>query len=245
MNQVAKKEPETTALASASETGAIISMIERAARDPAVDIDKMQRLISMRREMLADEAKRAYAAALADMQPKLPIIPERGKIKVDGKVRSTYALWEDINELIKPILAEHGFAISFRTGRDGDQRVVTGILLHRQGHSEETTMHLPLDTSGSKNNVQSVGSSTSYGKRYTAQALLNLTSRGEDDDGVAAGAGGSITEEQIAAIQKLIVEVAADIPKFCKYMNVEKVEDIPSNKYQRAVDALEAKRVKK
>jgi hypothetical protein len=44
------------------------------------------------------------------------------------------------------------------------------VLSHELGHSEETTMTLPLDTSGSKNNVQAVGSSTSYGKRYTATA---------------------------------------------------------------------------
>jgi hypothetical protein len=48
-------------------------------------------------------------------------------------------------------------------------------------------MTLPLDTSGSKNNVQAVGSSTSYGKRYTATLLLNIRTKGEDDDGHAGG----------------------------------------------------------
>jgi hypothetical protein len=47
-------------------------------------------------------------------------------------------------------------------------------------------MILPHDSTGSKNAVQAVGSSTSYGKRYTACALLNITSRGEDDDGETA-----------------------------------------------------------
>ena len=43
-------------------------------------------------------------------------------------------------------------------------------------------MQLPVDLTGSKNAVQAAGSSVSYGKRYTVSALLNLTSRGEDDD---------------------------------------------------------------
>ena len=41
---------------------------------------------------------------------------------------------------------------------------------------------LPLDTSGSKNGVQAVGSTVSYGKRYAICALLNI-STGDDTDG--------------------------------------------------------------
>lgn len=167
----------------ATETAAIFQIIERAARDPNVDIDKMQRLMEMHDKMRTSRARTAYAAAFAEMQPALPEIPEHGQ----GHGDITYALWEDINELVKPVLAAHGFGISFRTGRDGQHITVTAVLSHREGHSEETTMLLPLDTSGSKNAVQAVGSSTSYGKRYTAAALLNLTSRGEDDDGKKGG----------------------------------------------------------
>lgn len=165
----------------ASESAAIIQVIERAASNPNVDIDKMERLLEMQERILARNAKAAYASAFALMQPHLPEIPEKGKSN-----NGSYALWEDINDLVKPVLAEYGFGISFQTGRDGPNVTVTAILTHRDGHSEQTTMLLPLDTSGSKNAVQAVGSSTSYGKRYTAAALLNLTSRGEDDDGKAA-----------------------------------------------------------
>lgn len=166
-----------------SESAAIFQIIERAARDPSVDIDKMQRLMEMQEKMQGNRARTAYAAAFAEMQPELPEIPEHGQ----GHGAITYALWEDINDLIKPVLAAHGFGISFRTGRDGTSVTVTAVLSHREGHSEQTTMVLPLDTSGSKNAVQAVGSSTSYGKRYTASALLNLTTRGEDDDGKRGG----------------------------------------------------------
>jgi hypothetical protein len=187
--------------APASEASAIIHMIERAATNPAVDIDKMERLLDMQERVMARHARVAYAAALAEMQPDLPIIAEKGEIVHSGKLQSTYARWEDINEAIRPVLAKHGFALSFRTGRTDTQIIITGVLSHREGHSEETTMHLPVDTSGSKNAVQAVGSSTSYGKRYTAQALLNLTSRAkddQDDDGEAGGARGGSAAKQAA-----------------------------------------------
>ena len=56
----------------ASESAAIIQVIERAASNPNVDIDKMERLLLMQERILEREAKAAYAADLALMQPNLP-----------------------------------------------------------------------------------------------------------------------------------------------------------------------------
>jgi hypothetical protein len=168
----------------------ILSVIERAARSPDVDLDKMERLLAMQERIVEREAKAAYAASLARMQPELPIIGERGGIKdKNGRVQSTYALWEDVVGLITPVLSRHDFSLSFRTSSDATSVTVTGVLAHAMGHSEQTSLTLPFDASGSKNAVQSVGSSTSYGKRYTASALLNLrTGVAEDDDGQTGGA---------------------------------------------------------
>ena len=64
----------------------------------------------------------------------------------------------------------------------------------------------------------------------------------------AASASGVISEEQVGQIQSLIVEVGADIRRFLAYLtmafkcSVEKLEDIPADKFQATVDALEAKR---
>lgn len=159
----------------------ILSVISRAAADQSVDIDKMERLLQMHERMQDKQAAAEFAADLAEMQDKLPSIGERG----NAAGRYTYALWEDINAAIKPILRTHGFSLTFRTDF-ADGITVTGVLLHKSGHREETSIKLPADSSGNKNAVQAVASSVSYGKRYTAGALLNLTSHGEDDDAFAA-----------------------------------------------------------
>jgi len=225
-----------------SEMSALIHIIERAARDPSVDIDKLQRLMDMQERITARNAETAYAAALSAMQPDLPVITERGKIDIGRGKPQSYALWEDINETIKPVLAKHGFSLSFRTGQEDGKISVTGILSHRQGHSERTTMLLPTDTSGSKNAVQSVGSSTSYGKRYTAAALLNLTSRGEDDDGVAGGSSGKISLEQLEQLVKLADDVFADKEALCRYFQVASLADVSVKEFPRVLAALEKKR---
>lgn len=169
-----------------TEAATLLSVISRAASDPNVNIDKMERLMAMHERMEAKRAEAEFSLALSEMQLELPSIAERGGIKDrGGNIQSTYALWEDINEAIKPILTAHGFALSFRTNC-ADGIAVTGVLTHKAGHREETTIKLPADASGNKNAVQAVASSVSYGKRYTAGALLNLTSHGEDDDGKSA-----------------------------------------------------------
>ena len=164
-----------------AEGAAILAVISRAAADPATDVEKMERLMAMYERMEDRKARAEFAADLAEMQDSLPSIGERG----NAAGRYTYALWEDINAAIKPILKRHGFALSFRTDFT-DGIAVTGVLSHRSGHQEETTIKLPADNSGNKNAVQAVASSVSYGKRYTAGALLNLTSHGEDDDAFTA-----------------------------------------------------------
>lgn len=240
MSAIAKHEQSLPAPV-ASESAAIIQVIERAAMNPNVDIDKMERLLQMQERIMERQAKAAYDAAFADMQNDLPEIGERGGIKDrNGNVQSRYALWEDINEAIKPVLAKHGFGISFRTGQHDGRIVVTGVLSHRDGHREETTMELPTDTSGSKNAVQAVGSSTSYGKRYTAQALLNLTSRGEDDDGQAAGAK-VITPEQRNELQSLIEAAGGDVATFCTWAKIDSLDAMPVQVFAKAKQALEAK----
>lgn len=203
MNAVAKNKETVTLEPVQSDSVKLISMIERAAMNPSVDIDKMERLLTMKERIEAKAAETAFNTALAEMGPKLPIVEEHGQITNNaGKVQSTYAKWEDINEAIKPVLAEHGFALRFRSGINADGRPsVTGVLSHSGGHTDETTIFLPVDSSGSKNSVQAIGSSTSYGQRYTAKLLLNLTSRGSDDDGKGAGVG--------AAAQRFVADINA------------------------------------
>lgn len=238
MSNVAKVIEQPQQLAQIDQ-GPMYSMIERAARDPSVDIDKLERLMQMQERAIAREAKASFDAAMAELQPELPAIGERGKALVQGQVRYTFALWEDINTAIKPVLMKHGFALTFRTDF-ANGITVTGVLSHRAGHREETSITLPTDASGSKNAVQAVASSVSYGKRYTAGALLNLTSHGEDDDAYAAAVE-TITEEQGIKISEMLEATNSDKAKFLKWLKVERVSDIPAKSFDSVMATLRAK----
>jgi hypothetical protein len=223
------------------QSAAVLQVIERAATNPDVDIDKMERLLQMHERMSAQNASMQFNAAMSLMQTELPEVEEKGVIKHGEKVISTYAKWEDINAAIKPVLQSHGFALSFRVNTD-DKVKVEGVLSHKGGHSERTSITLPIDAGGAKNAVQAVASSVSYGKRYVAGALLNLTSSERDDDGQAA-VDAYITQDQQDTLQALIEDVGADKAKFLTHMRAEGgLAYIRADHYDAAVRALEKKR---
>lgn len=264
---VAKHSPASAPAVPESPAAQTLSLIGKLASDPAVDADKFERLLAAQERMLDREAKLQFSMAMVAMQPRLPTIDRKGAIIVrakdskgerNGKVTQStpYAKWEDINETITPILAEHGFAISFRPGSDADGRVtVTGVLRHAGGHQEEATMALMLDTTGSKNNVQAAGSSVSYGKRMIAVALLNLTTRDmhpetADDDGASAGApavvGEPITTDELGDLIALAEAEGCPQGRLLEHLNSMRPYDhpeapslayLPKSRLQFAIDS--------
>jgi len=185
--------PDATPVA---QTGgdAWLAMIERAARDPQIDIAKMERLFQMHAEKQARDAKAMFLASLSRMQSELPAAVRAGTAH-NGK---RYARFEDVMEALRPVLSKHGFSITFRVDQDDKTLTVTGILGHAQGHTEQTSIRLPADTSGAKNAVQAWGSSASYGKRYVAMTLTGIATD-DDDDGRSAA---SVARKSSAASKR-------------------------------------------
>ncbi|MDB5707826.1 MAG: superfamily protein [Sphingomonas bacterium] len=172
--------------------GGLAIVIERALANPATGIDVLERLLSMQERIQTRQAKHDFTAAKIAMRPHLPEVTMKGHIIIRDKAGNItqdtpFAKFEDLHEAVMPVLTDHNFDLKFRTGVsiEGKPSVIT-ILAHLNGHEEETEFVLPHDSSGSKNSVQAVGSSTSYGKRYGTIAILNIRVVGEDDDGQSA-----------------------------------------------------------
>jgi len=241
---------------------AMMTMMERIAKNKEVDVEKMREVKELGMSLLNDQRRVAFDDALAQMQDELPAITARGTIEIRAKdpktgdrtgklLQSTpYAKWEDINEVIKPVLKRHGFNLRFKTGLSEKGLVTVTGILSGHGHREESMFELQHDSTGSKNAVQAIGSSTSYGKRYAAGALLNLTSRGEDDDGKAGGGkpleeGGFpgdqlklITSDQITQLRNLCKKVGCPEKKFTDWANVDRIEDILVEDFDNCVTGL-------
>lgn len=221
---------------------AILSMV----RDPSVDVDKLQAILAMQERLEGRQAVAAFNQAFAEMEPELPRVKKNGTVEYKGSKAFQFARWEDIDDIIRPIMRRHGFSLSFDTKPrqgDGGGLIVTGTLMHRDGHSHEASIPLALDASGGKNNIQGAGSTFSYGKRYTATMLLNLTTEGADDDGVAAGVS-FINPDEIAKLEALMKETRADRVAFLRFLGVDALADVERKNFAGAVNALMAKRRK-
>jgi hypothetical protein len=87
--------------------------------------------------------------------------------------------------MVRPIARKWNLGYTFETGGTLQTGItVRCVLRHVNGHVERgDAMPLPLENSGSKNNVQGVGSSVSFGKRYTLQNAFAIVAEGADTDG--------------------------------------------------------------
>ena len=118
--------------------------------------------------------------------------------------------------------------------------MVTCKITHVKGHSEETTLSAPSDTSGSKNAIQAIGSTITYLERYTLLALTGLATSEMDDDGKSVEIE-LLDEKEKSQIVDFLAEIGKGAePKFLKYMGVEKVEEITKPNFAKAISALEA-----
>ena len=214
----------------------MVSFIERAATDPNVDIDKLQKLIELKNSEEARTAKSLYNQSMAACQAEMPEIQELGQ--AHNGIR--YAKYEDIVKAVKPLLKEHGFSFQAKTDFKDKQLVATGIVSHASGHSEETTIQLPFDTGGAKNGVQAIGSSISYAKRYLFCMLFNITTGGEDDDGCAAGIE-VISDDQARSIKERLKQTGSDVKKFLAVLGINSVDEMPASLYAKADNALTRK----
>jgi ERF superfamily len=267
MNEPAISDaPAPPAPVEAGASDPYLAMIERAARDPQVDLAKLQGLMAMKKEVEADRASIAFAEAFTGLQQDLPTIDRKGRIVVFSKTlreraekegpqvfegqepqqKTPYATLGDILEAIRAPLAAHGFSLRFEHETSSDGRLATtAILRHRQGHSERaTTPPLMHDSSGSKNNVQAVGSSLTYGRRYALMAVLPIVSHAPqdaDDDGKAAGSK-PIEPDEIAYLEQLIRDTDSDLAVFLKTMGPPSIAEFNGKQYKRAVALLNEKK---
>lgn len=205
MNAVVKTEGGAVAEYGAS----LLSVISRAASDPNVDIDKMERLLEMQERVQARDAQAAFSKAFAEMQPHLPHITVKNKIVHNGRVISEYADWPSISKAITPVLSQFGFSLNFGGGNTADEKTTVAKLRHVSGHVETNEITLPHDTSGAKNKVQAIGSSSTYGQRYAACPLVGIVVHGDDDDGQAAGGFDAPTLASEALKAEIVVKADA------------------------------------
>ena len=170
----------------ADQNAALLSVIARAASDPSVDLEKMERLLAMHERVMARNAEAMFNDAMNHAQG------EMRRIAADAynpQTRSRYSTYASMDKTLRPIYTAHGFAISYDTADAPDGYVrVLAYVSHSGGHTRTYRALMPADGKGAKGGdvmtkTHAFGAGTSYGMRYLLKMIFNVAIGEDDTDG--------------------------------------------------------------
>ena len=227
-----------------SENIAMVSMFERMASDPNVDVDKLERLMQMRERAVEREAESAFNIALSDAQARMGTI---GADANNPQTRSKYASYGKLDSVLRPIYTSSGFALSFDTGPDAPADCVRVLchVTHKAGHSRTYHVDMPADGKGAKGGdvmtkTHAVGAGMSYGMRYLLKMIFNVAVGEEDVDGNSVHVE-TITDAQEIQIAEMLEATGSDKAKFLRWLKVDALSKIPAKSFGTVMATLHKK----
>lgn len=245
MTQIEVHDPKQPSLPTAPATALSIPDMMQAviAKDLTPEsVGVMKELVALKRELDADEAKRAFNRAFIalkrDLKPiaALKAIPLKG-----GGVKSTFAPLADIKGEIDPLLDKHGFTDTYtQEPAEGGKTTVTCILIHEGGHERSAPFTCRLHQSPNNTDAQNDGGTSTLARRYALCLMLGLVFDYSQD---ARLEGDTITAEEAAALQERVGQLCCgDADQMARYLKLGGANawtEIRRSKYEVVLAALE------
>lgn len=167
-----------------------------AAADRGASVEELGKFMDLLERQRQSEASQAYMRAITAFKRNVQTIyrDERAAFQAKNKDTGNYSSVEydfatlgHICEKIIVQMAEHGLSHRWVIEQPPSQIRVTCVLSHEQGHSETASIQYGADNSGSKNPLQAVNSSVTYGERTSLLAVCGIAVKSQgDDDGAKA-----------------------------------------------------------
>lgn len=238
-----------------SDSSAIMNIIDRMSREPNFNIESVQQLLALKREWDANEARKAFVAAMAAFKANPPKIVKNKHVRFQtekGVTEYDHATHSEVTEKIAAALGAHGLSHRWNVEQSEGRIRVTCIITHSMGHSEQVALTASADDSGRKNSIQAIGSAITYLQRYTLLSATGLTTADmdkADNDGATAETPATISAEQIAILQALLAETKPEkrspedhLAKFLALIKADSLESILAASYDTVHSILASKR---
>ena len=155
--------------------------------------------------------------------------------------KSKYADLAEVLNTVRPVFAANGLSIIQIPSFDGAMASVTTCLAHSKGG----TITGVSSCVPAKTDAQGIGAATTYLRRYSLASVCGVAQ--EDDDGQSAAHTKTriaISPLQVAALQVRLEVLQVDEEAFCKFLGVNKMEEITIDKMVIATKSLDAKQKK-
>lgn len=229
--------------------GSLLNFVASAMADPAINVDKLQMLLSMQREIVADDARlqfnRAMSAAQGEMDPVV-------RDATNDQTKSKWARLETIDALIRPIYTRHGFCLEFNSEAiEGPNERIVCEVSHTAGHTKRRQLEAAPDTIGpqgkpNKTPLHGLGSTVSYLRRYLTCMIFNVVLANDDNDGNRQRQrdDGLLSLAQVEELNALMVQTRTLESRFLAVMApaLKSIEEASAADFPRLKNALLTKR---
>ena len=222
-----------------------------AARDPKVDVAKMQALLAMLKDQRTEAAKAAFDYAMLDAKADLlPIV----KASNNPHTKSKYANLEAVSAAVDPVARKHNFTLSYGMAdspRDDHYRILCDVTHNTVVAGERVSFTKPfladigLASTGAKgggvmSGAQGSGASISYGRRYLKAMIFDLAIVGEDNDGAGTKKAAALSQNQLDELTDVLEGHDDVTAKFLTAYGIGAVENLPPAKFGEALGRARA-----
>lgn len=228
--------------------GDLLSEILTAARGSS-DLDKAERLFALAQQVRAADAEAEFNRAMQAAQEEIQPV---ARDAYNPSSKNKYARLETVDRAIRPIYTKRGFSLSFNSGppkEPGNVRILCDVR-HAAGHVKPYELEGGLDMAGAKGNanktqIQGLGSSVSYLRRYLTLMIWNVPLTDEDNDGNGNRTTPQfITQDQADNIATVLegLDLTRDDAGFLAWCGVDCIEHIMPAGLPRIMRELDKRR---
>jgi len=188
----AKKSEAAVAIVEREDEGKMIEVGENVsvqsiilrAIELGTPVETMEKLLDLQERIEGRRAKRLFDDAMANFQGECPIIKKSTRVaKENGTKLYDYAKLEVIVSQVRGPLRDNGFSYSIQSETLANNVKVTCIAKHKSGHSEPTTVEVPLGTKTPvMSATQQVAAALTFAKRYAFCNAFGILTGDEDTD---------------------------------------------------------------
>lgn len=233
-NQLAKTDESQLALQPQQQQPSVAGMLQ-AVIDKGVtseNVTALEQLVGLYERLEAKNAEKAFNAAFVALQGEMPTIVAQSVIPNRGK----YERFEDVMNVLKPLLIKNGFAVSFEQLADDKRIKVTCHLRHVGGHSQATSFAVRLGGKADSETQADCKASTTAKRNALLQAL-NIVIRqdclqDEDDAHNEGSPSGAVTQEDADALRDWVEAVGGDRTAFLEHAGATTFEEIQSSRLE-------------
>ena len=151
-------------------------------------IDVIERLAKLQFDMLDREDRIKFRQAMTQFKAEMPkVIRSRPIEDKSGKELYKVVALEDVADPVMKTLLKHHITYRYKSDYlpDGKIKVTCFLALEGTAYEEQgATLAAPPDTSGGKDALKAVGSTTSYLEKYTLMASVGMHVYGSDPEAV-------------------------------------------------------------